>query len=721
MKSFFKKYTLALTVLTFLIIDFIFNLTFVEEILKNPQFASFGQDTLLTQYFGEYFYKKLIIFHNPFSYSKDILYPFGTPTVFAEGGFINSLYFVFLRPFFSAYTSLLIVVLLSLFFAEIAMYALLRKLGVNRFLSLLFSLVFAFSPFVSVRIQYHFNYTYHFLFPLATLLILLILRDQNTKKLFIYSTLLGLTLPLFLFNTLYYVSFFALFLFFFGFFYFLTNKRQIYSTIRKNTYKVKYFLVTVVVAVLCVLPFITQAVYAYLIRDHRGQPHGRFPGGTIEFSAKPLDIFLPSEFNPFFGNITRNLNPTRQPIEQIIYPGLLVLAGIFLYLRSKKKKRLFPLFITGLTFYILSLGPYLQIGNFKSIPLPYQLIHSLPILSQMRTPVRYGVVMSFSWVILAALVFQDFFKRKKIKSTLFYSLLIGIFIIDQSYILQVKPEIVKLPLKSYQLIKNDPLQGGMMEIPYVIQDGFLYQGRLFYSYPMIGQLIHSKPIIGGYLARISPYKLNYYIADPLLSYFGKLIDDRRDKNLPLVKPTLNELKNSSDFLNLRYVLVRKDIRGFKNIAKDLEGIGYKVIVENDNGFSLFIKKIPQQNLTLADIGKSENPLFLYGGWSKPEIDHRWVDGDFAGAFFKSKDNKPRVLKFTATAYKVKRSVSIYYNGKLQNNFTIDINKGIYEILIKETLTGLNRIDLIIEKIPMKKSQNEDQRDLSLDFFDLKVN
>ena len=71
--------------------------------------------------------------------------------------------------------------LLFLYLASVTMYALFRYLKIDRWISVIFALVFAYMPFISHRMQGHYTYVSHFLFPCFPLIHIFSAPQTNGK------------------------------------------------------------------------------------------------------------------------------------------------------------------------------------------------------------------------------------------------------------------------------------------------------------------------------------------------------------------------------------------------------------------------------------------------------------------------------------------------------------------------------------------------------------
>lgn len=715
----YKKYGVILIFIIFIILDLLFNLELTKEIFINSPTRSFEGDTISYQYFSESFYQNLIHLKNPFSYNDQLLYPFGSSTALQDLGFIHALYFVFLRPFFSVHVALIISVLISVFLNEAFTYLLLRYFHVSKFVSFVFALVFAFSPFMVGRIHAHYSYVHFFVFPLTLWLFLNILKRVKRFELVIYSILLGFSLGLMLYSTLYYFVMFVLLVIFYILFYITIFRSKVWQIVKLVQQKFRYFLLSSLIFLLFISPLLIEGYDLFKTGDYVSTKGWE---GAIGYSVKLLSIFLPSQYNPFFGKEISSKFQDLQPFEGLIYPGILVLLGVGLYIKIRAEKGLLPLLFTGAFFYILALGPFLLIslppqiafyrsllmGNSDSfifvIPLPYILLHEIPFVSAIRSPVRFVTPFVFCMVIIAAVTVDKYLTKRR-KRLFFYTLLLLIFFIDQSYTLYLQGTDLNLPYKSYQYIKNDPNLSTVFEIPFVIRDGTNYWGNVESTHFEMGQLQHGKPVIGGYFGRVNDYKFGYYEGNPLIGYYGSLIDTRRD--LKLLKPSSADIETALDFLDIKYVLVKNDLPAANEIKEEMMGDGYNVVFDNDNNFTFLKRELTKKEYRNINLSQLDSGIFIFGSWSEPVNSFRWIIGSRGGVLFKLNQASVKSLYVTAFSPRGKK-VKLLLNRKFQGKFYVEGLPKTYKINLDNSISGINRLDFILEgesNLPLSNNFN----------------
>ena len=589
-----KRHNLLLVIFIFIIVNIIFNFRLWAEITSNKITVS---DNIITEFLVESSYKNVLHFKNPFI-TKSIFYPFTTNFSLNDSNSAYVLPFFFLRPFLDPHRSLLVITLLGFFLNNFFMYLLLGKLKIGQGLSTLIALIFGFTPFLSHRIQGHYTYIPIYFFPLTFLMLKKLLETIKTKDKYIISFLFGFLMAVILLSNFYYFFMIILgFIFFAGYWLFI-DKKKLLILLKKN---IAYFFISIVSAIFFLIPWIL-AVYDLIKTQGLVKTPGF--GGAITLSADILSFFTPSEYNPIykiFFSMLASIIPLFSKYnhfflnswERFAYPGIIVLGIYFLIILLKILKK-FPFnlwnkikqyFVVSLVFAVLTLGPFLKVFNRWSInlegvsvvfPLPFLLLHYTPGLSTLRAPSRFTPIFIFLACIVAAYVINFIFIKISKKRQII--LLIGLFLIffiDQFYAIPTKLN-QEIPTQIYNYLKDKP-QGTVLEIPFTVRDGFQYIGFVHAIQPMAGQLIHGKPIIGGYLARVSDSVFDYYENLKFINYLTKIID-KGNYNPLKEKPKepvisnfpyqIDEIKKELTSLNVKYIILKQD-EIYTNVVQEL--------------------------------------------------------------------------------------------------------------------------------------------------------
>lgn len=596
-----KVNKLLLLSLFFVLVSFVFNFSLLAELFSKK--ITLG-DNILTELIIETSYQNILHFKNPFIVNS-MFYPFTVNISLNDPATALAIPFFILRSFFTTHQTLIIITLLNFFLNNFLMYLLLRRLKISQIISTLISLVFGFTPFLSHRVIGHYTYIPIYFFPLAFIIVKKFLEANSNKNKLLLSMVFGLFLAFVLLSNFYYFFMIVLgILVLIGYFIFQERKKTlkiIFSSFR-------YLAISIVVFCFLLIPWFISI--SQLMKTGSRSAVSGF-GGAITLSADALSFFTPSEYNPIYKNIfsffslrvpyfTKYNDFFLNSWERFVYPGVIILTVYFsiIFLKIFKKfpsslwSKIRPYFIESIVFAVLMLGPFLKVFNRWFInldgvavvfPLPFLLLHYVPGLSTLRAPSRFTPIFVFFACMVAAYAL-DFLVKKidKKKSMILIITLFLIFFIDQFYAIPTKLN-REIPVKIYNDLKNKP-RGTVLEIPFTVRDGFQYMGFVHAIQPMAGQLIHKKPIIGGYMARVSEEIFSRYRNMKLINYIAKIID--KGNYMPLKeKPreinffpypySINTAKNEVKSLNIKYVILKNDEKYSNYLIQLFKRMGFE--------------------------------------------------------------------------------------------------------------------------------------------------
>ena len=163
---------------------------------------------------------------------------------------------------------------------------------------------------------------------------------------------------------------------------------------------------------------------------------------------------------------------------------------------------------TGLTvlFGLLALGPFIHIAGVNTyVPGPWAFLRYVPILGLTRSPSRFSVVLMLGIAILfgtalVALTRRYPAKRRLIVTTVGALLLFELFPAPRPIYSAAIPRI-------YQQVKDEPGDVRLLELPVGARDGTSSVGN-FTARSQFYQTFHEKPLVGGYLSRVSRRRID---------------------------------------------------------------------------------------------------------------------------------------------------------------------------------------------------------------------
>ncbi|MCX6046860.1 MAG: hypothetical protein NT075_17290, partial [Chloroflexi bacterium] len=267
-------------------------------------------------------------------------------------------------------------------------------------------------------------------------------------------------------------------------------------------------------------------------------------GEAIPLSTDLLGWFTPTVLHPLFGgNLISTLRQVQLRALEVDGTGFrdlntvflgwaslsLALVGAWVY-RSKVRIWIW----TSLIFGLFTLGPFLQIngryqfdldGVAATFPLPYVLLHYLPIIKANRAPNRNSVVLMLGLAVLIGFGVNWLLRRIEHNNGRWHPLnlrvpiaiLLASLILFEHLALPAPLSDARIPAV-YAQIAADPRPVSVLQIPLGWRNSFTAWGpeqtQLQYF-----QTAHAKPMLGGNISRAPDFKLDYF---QRIAYFQAL-------------------------------------------------------------------------------------------------------------------------------------------------------------------------------------------------------
>ncbi len=712
-------------VLLYLSLICVFNFFIIHySIIKIPDRLTVFGEWPIYEYVAEIVRLNILRGSNPYN-AVPAIFPFGWSFALDDMSPINGWYFLVLRPFFTVHNSFTVIVLASIFLNNLFMYLLLRKLKISQASSIILSLVFGFSPYVAIRLGQP-SYLDLYLFPMILFCIVSLLQKKGVIHNIVYAFLLGLACCITLLTNLYFTVMIAILFPLLLIAWYIFNPKD---TLKYAKERIKYFVLSGIVATVLLLPWLEKAYNAYISR-----------GGSIIpvlydaqiFSADLFGIFMPSPFGSVFGKFIEYIGAqlgAQARFENFVYPGIIILAGYVAVVFSWRKlpvslqKKILPMFLTGIFFWILSLGPRLQVaGNITSIRLPFVILQKIPLANLARAPGRFIIPFIFMGSICTAFLLDYFIKKRKPEPFFykaFFVCLFLIFLVDQSYTATFTNILFPVPNKTYAYVAKKG-NGPLLEIPFVIRDGLRYFGDYDAVWHPRTQLLYKKPMFSLYAGRLHEDIFAYYTRDPFLGFIASKIDKKN--TLPIKEPSKESMIRSINFFGIENILLKTDEIYSKEIQKDINNLGFEKILIDGN-HALFFRKSLNNEETEIDFSQPKEYQLGYG-WSTPEKEGRWIVGKGATAFLKLNKIRPVNITFEASTFVEKQTLTLFVNGSRIKKIKLGKDKKEYAIEVeKDFQKGINKLTLVFGGIKQPShvdKSSKDMRNLAAFFTHIKV-
>lgn len=312
-----------------------------------------------------------------------------------------------------------------------------------------------------------------------------------------------------------------------------------------------------IVAVAGCLVLLMPLVVGIALRFARNQ----MPETEILWRSSPrgvdlLAYLVPNPNHAWFGDSTHDwlLPPQGDAFPEFIgsfsiVAAALILIGMWLHA--------VPALWVGFTalFAALSLGPFVHVAGVNTyMPGPWAFLRYVPIVGMARSPARFAIVATLGLSLLAAFAFEAV--RRRWPSAAWRALPVVAALLAFELVPAPRPLYSAAVPEVYRMIATmDDEAGRLLELPTGIRDGTSSIGNFSPSSEFF-QTHHRRPLIGGYLSRVSGWRKRANSRVPMLRALFMLSEGR----MPTVE-SLEEARRSREaFLRrgcVRYVIINK--------------------------------------------------------------------------------------------------------------------------------------------------------------------
>jgi hypothetical protein len=355
-------------------------------------------------------------------------------------------------------------------------------------------------------------------------------------------------------------------------------------------------------------------------------------GGFVEYSADLLGFVVPSIFHPVFKGAVSPIysNFTGNTAENTVFVGYTAIFLSFLAFIKVRTKEIKFWSLSGIVFFVLSLGPILHIngiieisleGYISYIPLPYIILMKIPLFSLARVPSRWTVLLMMSLSVLVGYGLKYLFSRhpeNKFKINALF-ITISCLILFEFLAIPYTMSSAEVP-NFYKQISNDGDNYAIFEIPnldYIIST---YADYMYY------QSIHGKKLVNGFVSRTPSNVIEYFTITPIFSHLIDLHSSFEDGDIleqnltDICQPILN-------YYDIRYIILHTD----RMTASHIDSVNhflkasvdeYPIIYEED---SIIVYEVNNNS--------ARNFMSLESGWHGLEnwegTSTRWMSNEAA--------------------------------------------------------------------------------------------
>ena len=301
-----------------------------------------------------------------------------------------------------------------------------------------------------------------------------------------------------------------------------------------------------------------------------------------------LAYLVPNPNHPWFGDWTRPwfLPPRTDAFPEFVasFP-LVALAVIAVAAWRGWLPRLWVAFTA--CFALLSLGPFVHLAGMNTmVPTPWALLRYVPVLSLARSPSRFAVIAALGLSLLFAIAVQEFWRRRPagtpvLAAAIAMALLMELAPAPRPLYAAVVPSIYDLVATT---ARHPDEAARLLELPTGVRDGTSSMGNFNPASPFY-QTRHRRPVIGGYLSRVSGWRKRRNASDPMMAALTTLSEGKT----PTAEARAAAQNWRETFLRrscVRYVILDDDRApaGMRQAAVELLGLAS---VHRDDKYELF--------------------------------------------------------------------------------------------------------------------------------------
>ncbi|GIK40738.1 MAG: hypothetical protein BroJett011_45710 [Chloroflexota bacterium] len=401
--------------------------------------------------------------------------------------------------------------------------------------------------------------------------------------------------------------------------------------------------------------------------------------------------------------------------------GILALA-LLGYLVRRKAGRVW--LWSTLIFALLSLGPLLTINGQNrfnlddlevTFPLPFALLHYLPLINANRVPNRFGIPLTLSLAVLVGYAVSYItFHASRIthhasRITL-YALLLTLLLFDQ-YSVPLPLSDARIPAV-YTQIGVEPDDFSLLQLPLGWRNSYgtlgAEQTQLQYY-----QSAHHRPILGGNTSRNPAYKFDYYANIPLFKALTETelyrsVDETTLQRARLQAPELMAL------YNIKYLVIHEPLPHRKpyedtftathRLALDLIPHQPQPVYQSPGVQAFAVQPAAVPNPLTLDFGDWRSDPYRGEGWAGNEeifaATANWATAAESTLFFPVRGSGDHQLSLQIAPFSYpgmpQQAVSLFLNDRLlADNLSLHEGWQMVEVKLPETglVSGLNRLTL----------------------------
>ncbi len=436
-------------------------------------------------------------------------------------------------------------------------------------------------------------------------------------------------------------------------------------------------------------------------------------------------FLTPTSLHPFNRHWTQELDAVRQGAARFIDINTVFVGYVTLALACvaavRYRKTLMVWVTSAFVFAVLSLGPLLHVngqsvfdfdGLQVTFPLPFLLLHYIPLLKENRVPNRFSVLIMLSFAVLVGFAIAWASQKAKGKTDRYWALLPATFL----FLILFEHAAVPLPLTDarvpevYEQISREPGEFSVLTLPLGWRNSFGQQGaedtRTQYY-----QSVHGKFMFTGNIQRNPSFLFEYF---DRISLFHALSEKEFYQDVPedVMEKDRTDAPALLSFFDVRYVVINPPIPGRPPYSDTRDGVidyvrqvlplGDK-IYDRDGVVAYRVNQAALPSKQQVAFGTDAAHLYQAEGWDRDEAIYgeaaNWTNRQGARLLFPVREASDYQLTLRALPFAYpqspKQTMDLLVNGQRIQRFELRAAWDNYAATVPAQVlhSGINEITL----------------------------
>jgi len=400
----------------------------------------------------------------------------------------------------------------------------------------------------------------------------------------------------------------------------------------------------------------------------------------------------PTALHPLFGtDWTQELTAVREGTARFVDVNTVFLGWVVILLAllaAVKYGKQVRVWIVGAAVSgILAMGPLLHIngrsvfdldGLLVNVPLPFVILHYVPVVNANRVPNRFGIMLMLCLAVMVSFACQAILRRLNRRGLILgMSAVLSFLILFEHLALPVPLTDARVP-QWYEGLAEEPGDFSILEFPLGWRNSFGVFGAER-TQAQYYQSTHLKRLPSGNISRNPPFKVDYFRRIPIFDSIARveLYEQLDPSRVEQDRLSVDELIYFFDIRYLVFQPVVPERPPYSDTRPQVEEyvrqvFPAEVVYQDESGFTVYQVQQPEARTQVTmDFGTEGGRLYQGEGWSRDEnigdATANWANARQARVFVPLRQLGDHELTLRALAFSFdgapQQTLSVLVNGQ----------------------------------------------------------